>query len=467
MKVKKVLHFSIGPIGGAILGFISLPIVTWFFSSEDIGRLTIFQVAINFCLLLFGLGLDQAYVREFYEVENKPVLLKTVMLPGQSLLFLFGVILTLLPWSISAMLFGIDSSFLTILLFVGVLIAFHARFLSLVIRMQERGLAFSMSQLLPKLLFLIIIGFYVGYASKAVFEDLMLAYVISMLAVLLIFIWNTRSQWVPAITASVDKKKLNHMIQYTIPLIGGGIAFWGLTAIDRFFLRALSSYEELGIYSVSVSFAGGALVFQSIFSTVWAPTVYKWAAEGIDPNRIKNTMDYVTLAVIVIWSLTGIFSWLVSYILPSEYEKVQFLLLVAMAYPLLYTLSEATGVGIGIKRKTMYSLLAAILSLIVNIAGNIFLIPNYGATGAAIASSIAFMVFFLVKTEASARLWMAFSRAKMYLVVLTALVISIVINISSLPLYKMQLAWTLLLVLVLLMYKKHVIQTICYLKAIY
>jgi O-antigen/teichoic acid export membrane protein len=430
-----VLAFSVGPIGAAALGLITLPIVAWLFSPEDIGRLTMLQVTVSFALLLFSLGLDQAYVREFHEVEDKSGLLKAVFVPGFVILVVALFAIALSPWSVSELLFGIDSVLLSTLLYASVLLAFGSRFLSLILRMQERGLAFSVSQLLPKFLFLLIVLGYLWLGAEAVFDNLIMANFISLTAVFLVFAWNTRKDWIPALTATIDKAKQNQMIRYAIPLIGSGVAFWGLTAMDKVLLRSLSTFEELGVYSVAVSFAGAALVFQAIFSTVWAPVVYKWAAEGVEPQKIKNVMDYVTLAVVVIWSLAGMISWVVTYILPPEYNQVQYILLAAMAYPLLYTLSESTGVGIGIKRKTMFSLLAAIVSLIVNGIGNWLLIPIYGAAGAAMASAVAFFIFFAIRTEASSKLWESFERWRMYGLMVGLVALSLVLNSNQINAY--------------------------------
>lgn len=416
-------------MGAALMGLVTLPIVAWLFSPEDIGRLTMLQVTISFTLLLFSLGLDQAYVREFHEVKDKPSLLKAVFVPGFVILLVALIGLVLSPWSASLLLFGIDSMLLSALLYGAILLSFGSRFLSLILRMQERGLAYSMSQLLPKLLFLIIVVGYVWMGAEVIFNNLIMANFLSLLTVFIIYVWNTRKDWLPAFSASVDKAKQKKMIRYAIPLIGSGLAFWGLTAMDKVFLRNLSSFEELGIYSVAVSFAGAALVFQAIFSTVWAPIVYKWAAEGVDPSKIKNVMDYVTIAVVFIWSFAGMFSWLVTYILPPQFNTVQYLLLAAMAYPLLYTLSESTGVGIGIKRKTMYSLFAAVVALIINAIGNWWLIPTYQAAGAAMSSAVAFFVFFVIQTEASARLWISFERWKMYTLITSLVVLSLLLNI--------------------------------------
>jgi len=445
MNTRKVLAFSVGPIGAAFLGLITLPVIAWLFSPEDIGRLTMLNVIVSFALLLFSLGLDQAYVREFHEVEDKPGLLKAVFIPGFLILLIALTAVGLSPWSISGLLFGIDSLLLSGLMVLAIVLSFFSRFLSLILRMQERGLAFSMSQLLPKLLFLVIVLGYLWLGASAIFENLMLANVLALSMVFILYAWNTRKDWIPALTASIDKAKQNQMIRYAIPLIGSGVAFWGLTTMDKVFLRSLSTFEELGIYSVAVSFAGAALVFQAIFSTVWAPVVYKWAAEGVDPKKIKNVMDFVTLAVIVIWSLAGMFSWVVTYILPPEYDNVQYILLTAMAYPLLYTLSESTGVGIGIKRKTMFSLLAAVVALMINAIANWLLIPIYGAAGAAMGSALAFFVFFAIRTEASSKLWESFERSRMYGFVLLLLVLSLVVNLIDVGLVQITFYSTVLL----------------------
>lgn len=429
MNAKKILQFSIGPVGAAAIGLLSLPLVAWYFSAEDLGRLSMLQVAVGFALLLFSLGLDQAYVREFHEEDDKPSLLKATFLPGFIVLIavLTGGVFS--PYSLSFLLFGIESLSITVLLCITVVLSFFSRFLSLILRMQERGFAYSMSQLLPKFLFLLVILSYILCKADAVFKNLLTAYFISIFAVFAIFVWSTRKDWLPCFSAKINREKQIQMVRYALPLIASGLAFWGLTAIDKIFLRSFSTFSELGIYSLAVSFAAVALVFQSVFSTVWAPVVYRWAANGVESKKIEDVIDYVTLAILIIWSLTGMLSWIVALILPAEYTKVPHILLAAIAYPLLYTLSEATGVGVGISRKTGYSLLAAAISFSVNVIGNWLLIPSYGAAGAAVASLLAFFTFFIIRTEASVIVWIGFSRKRMYLLVSSISFVSVIVNL--------------------------------------
>lgn len=64
---------------------------------------------------------------------------------------------------------------------------------------------------------------------------------------------------------NLENEKMRQMIHYSMPLIGSGLAFWGLTTLDKVLLRSLSGFEELGIYALAVSFAAAGLILQSIF----------------------------------------------------------------------------------------------------------------------------------------------------------------------------------------------------------
>jgi O-antigen/teichoic acid export membrane protein len=412
---RKIAAFAIGPIGGALLGLITLPIITWFFPQEDVGRMAMLQVTIGFSTLLFSLGLDQAYVREFHEVDNKPALLKRSVVPGLMLLVFTLALLLSLGDSLAGWLFDVPEWHLSLLVAAAVLAAFVSRFLSLVLRMNERGLAYSMSQLLPKLLLLVIIGAYVLTGANNTLTNLVIANTSAFVLVCVVFGFNTRNVWMVSIASELDVQSLKSMLRFGLPLIASGLAFWSLTAVDKLFLKALSDFKELGVYSVAVSFAAAATVFKAIFSTVWAPTVYKWVANGQNLEKISEVTRYVLLVVVFLFSMAGLLSGFVVYILPDNYSDVRWIVVACMGFPLFYLLSEATVVGIGITKKTAYALVAPTGALVVNIVGNMALIPEFGSAGAAASTCVAFFVFFVIRTEVSAYLWKMSNRWVLYI----------------------------------------------------
>lgn len=414
MSPTKILHFALGPIGSALLGFITLPIIAWVFSQEDVGKMALLNVVLSFATLFFTLGLDQGYVREFHESENRPLLLKTAVLPG--LILLLIVLATSLAFGswLAEVVFSLESTSVSWFLGLALLASFISRFLSLVLRMNERGLAFSMSQLLPKAFVLIIIVSYLLLNVTKSFEHLLLANTLAIVFACLIFVWNTHKEWRLSLSQKIDLQQLRKMLHFGLPLILGGIAFWGLTSLDRILLSRWSSYSELAVYSISVSFAAAATIFQSVFSTVWAPTVYKWASKDEGYDKVIMVSRYVLLLVIILFCVAGLLSWVVPFILPAEYAKVQWILVACFAYPLFYTLSETTVVGIGIARKSAYAMLACMLALLVNVACNYILIPRYGAAGAASSTALAFWVFLVFRTEFAILVWKPLPRFSLY-----------------------------------------------------
>lgn len=149
----KILGYGIGPVGSGVLSLITLPLLTWFYSVEDIGRISMLQVAASFSTLLFCLGLDQVYTREYHEFENKPKLFKQAFAPGFLLMVLGCIVISLIGLDkISLWLYGVSSDFLSAVSLMCFLLVFVSRFLSLILRMEDRA-AYSMSQLLPKVFF--------------------------------------------------------------------------------------------------------------------------------------------------------------------------------------------------------------------------------------------------------------------------------------------------------------------------
>ncbi len=414
MTPQKIAAFAIGPIAGALLGLITLPIITWFFSQEEVGRMAMLQVTIGFSTLLFSLGLDQAYVREFHEVDDKPALLIRALLPGLSILLVTLLGLLSFTGTLAGWVFERPEWHLSLLIATVLLAAFISRFLSLVLRMNEQGLAYSMSQLLHKLVLIVIVGGYVWLGVDKNLTNLVLANTVAFLLVCVVLAFNTRREWIAGITAPLDLQRLKGMLGFGFPLILGGVAYWGLTAIDKVFLRAMVSFEELGIYAVAVSFAGAATILQSVFSTVWAPMVYKWASKGEGLENVYKVNRYILCLVVLLFCLAGMLSWVVTLFLPANYAAVQWILVSCLGAPLLYTLSETTVMGIGVSRRSSFALLAALVAFVVNLVGNWLMIPRFGAGGAAVSTCISFWVFFVMRTEFSIYLWKPMPRLMLY-----------------------------------------------------
>lgn len=414
MNKKKIMFFALGPVFSGILGSLTLPAISWLFSKEDIGRITMLQIVCSFCTLLFSLGLDQAYVREYHETKRKSSLLFLVLFPGLFLLLLS--IFICLPYNtlIENFIYERNGGNLFLFTVLSVVSVYISRFFALVLRMQEKALSYSISQFAPKLAFFIIILCFWRLSFPRNLYNLVFAHFLSISTTFVTLALLIKSDLLTIFSEEIQWKDLKGLLSFGFPLILGGVAFWGLSAMSRISLRNLSSYSELGTYSVALSAAGVASLLQGVFSTVWSPVVYKWASQGEKLEKIDRIMEYVLAFVVFTFSICGMTSWLIPKLLPRDYYSVQFIFIACLGQPLLYTLSEVTVVGICLARKTFYSMLAPLLAGLVNFGLCNLFIPFYGARGAAIATYFAFLVFFVVRTEGSVWVWRDIPRMKMY-----------------------------------------------------
>lgn len=103
--LKKLGSFSVGPIVSAFLGFITVPLVTYFISTEEYGRCSMFTLAQSAAAMLIYLGLDQAFVREYHSFSDRiDRLMANVIRIPLCMVLLIDIVLLCMPGRISVIL---------------------------------------------------------------------------------------------------------------------------------------------------------------------------------------------------------------------------------------------------------------------------------------------------------------------------------------------------------------------------
>nr|WP_295084708.1 lipopolysaccharide biosynthesis protein [uncultured Roseateles sp.] len=418
MDRRSILGFAVGPIGASFLGFVSLPLSTWLFAPDDVGRISMLQTATAIGTVAFTLGLDQSFARQYHQCRQRGALLRTTAWPGLALLLTAALaLLAFWPKLLSQQMYGIESTVLSAVTLVGIIAAYLSRFSSLVLRMSERGLAFSMSQLLPKVMYIACLGLLALNTTRH-FNQLLTAQTASLVAASAIFAWNTRTAWLlkdaPTQPGSTSAPGLPALLRYGIPMMTAGLAYWTLEAIDKVMLRSLSSFTELGHYSVAMGVASVAATLSTIFTTVWVPTAFKWAEEPDCGPRITALQRKLVAASVLIVSGAGSLSFALDWLLPASYGPVRELLALCMLPALFYAVSEVTGIGAAISHRSGLVLLCALITATANVGLNFWLIPLSGASGAATATALSFFLMLILRTETSALSWQSLPRAGVY-----------------------------------------------------
>ncbi|MBU3191720.1 oligosaccharide flippase family protein [Clostridium bowmanii] len=409
--LKSLFGFSVGPIVAAVLAFITVPVTTYFVSPDDFGKAAMYTMGYTLSSMFVFLGLDQAFVREYSESENKNNLF------WNSLIFplIFSIILAFLYVifykQTSMLMFDSVEKYIIIILALSLPFAIIDRFNLLVLRMEEKAKVYSFFNILNKLLNIVVLIPYLIFIDSS-FKGIINATFISLIIICVVESYFVKHVW--KVKFTLDKKLLVKLFKYGIPLVPATVIGWLFSSMDRIALRQWSTFNEIGIYSAAFKIVAVLGIIQSAFCTFWVPTALRWHKEKVSNDKYVQVSDTILAAMVVVFSFIVLFKDVIIRLLSSNYitaaKSVPFLLL----FPIMYTISETTTLGISFSRKTYFNIIISLVAALSNYVGNLLLVPKLGSVGASISTGISYIIFFWMRTLISRRLWFKFD-LKLYL----------------------------------------------------
>ena len=196
-------------------------------------------------------------------------------------------------------------------------------------------------------------------------------------------------------TWKVSFEKCKYLLKEAYPLILAGTVFVFFTRIDQVMLGSMVGDKSVGIYSAAVRLSEGWLFIPSIIATSLFPAMLN--ARKVDYSlylqRTQHLLNLMVLIGIVVAVVTMFIAQpFVSLIFGSDYDESPLVLIIhiwGMLFTSISIISFRYFLSEGLQ---IYSFYRAFAGLILNIVLNYFLIPIYGAVGAAIATVISQMV---------------------------------------------------------------------------
>lgn len=438
--IKKLVGFSLGPVVGAFISFITIPVTTYFISPTEFGKASMFMVVQSFAVTFLYLGIDQSYTKEYNYITNKSVLFQNALLIplGIAVLLLIGV--SMFPGAFSTLLFDSEEYVLISVLF-GVMLVFSVieRFILLSARMEEKSFEYSFYTILIKFLILIFTMLFILFGDKsftAVVYATILGQIVGDSFLILKYFPLFKIH-----KGFFNKKLVKRMLYFGLPLIVAASINNLLNTSGRFFLRGYSTYSELGIYNVALKIAAIITIIQTAFTSFWVPTAYRWHKEKKDMKHFTAISEILLLIMTVIFFLILFFKGYIVLILSSQYVDAQYVVGMLSMIPILYTLSETTTLGIVFSGKSYYNVWVSVLSIIPNLILCYLLVPTLGTKGAAIGSAVSYVFFCILRTWFSNKCGFVVSFKKQFINIIIFF-LAAVINLFDSP-------YTLLLTIIL------------------
>lgn len=423
---KKFLGFSMGPVIGAFISFITIPLTTYFISPEEYGKASMFTLFQVLIITLLYLGLDQAYTREYHESDNKINLLKNAMFLPLIFSILIFILIYLNLNTVSTFLFGSDGyNIATVLFGLTIIFLIIERFLMLSIRMEEKAMEYSLLSIILKLNVLIFTLLFVLLVRRD-FLAVVYSTALGQLVADLYLIIRYR-KYFSFSNFYIDKALISKLLKFGAPLILTASFTHLLNSLDRIGLRAWSTFYEIGLFTAALKISGLLTIIQTSFTSFWVPTAYRWFSENKDIKHYEFVSRILLLVMSVVLILILLLKDLIVILLGNEYVDTKFIIGLLCLHPIMYTISETTTLGIVFSRKSYYNIWVSVLSIISNVILIYLLIPKYGAVGAAVATGVTYIIFFLARSYLSNKCWIGFS-IKPHIIVSAILFIATIVN---------------------------------------
>lgn len=410
-KVKHTLRHSIiyglGHVGAKLIGVVLLPLYTRYIAVSEYGILAVLEVTIAMLTQVLIMGQPNALLRLYSLTEYKEKRAETfATILGFT--FLCGLIfwlssLLLLP--LMAPLFSWPPNFVHLVHICAAIIFSEMIALLLLshLRSREESTLYAFTSFARIFVILGLNIYLIVYAGTGI-RGILYANLFGNLAIILVLLPIVFVRMVPKFDAGI----LIAATRFGFPLIFAGLANMLLNMGDRYLLRWLAGYDEVGLYNLGYKIAGvlNVLLIQS-FTLTFLPAAYKIYGKTGDKRYFAKMMTYFVFVLVLAGLAVASFSreMVETFALNADYlAAYKIIPLIALAYIFSGAKSVAT-LGLYLKGKTKHIAYSTIIAVLFNLALNLLLIPQYGMMGAAVATVAAFLLLFFITYWASNRFY--------------------------------------------------------------
>ncbi len=396
--IKNSAIYGIGNISVKLVGFILVPFLTdpAYLSVQDYGALGVLEAVNQIVIYLIGLGLYNSMFRWYYEQdenENKSTFF-TALLVVSSLLLLAVSLAYVFRGEIGQLVF--DSSKynrVILLLIVSTGLQAFGQLPAALMRLQDRAAFFTTSNVVKLIVTLLVTLYYLlwlGEGLVAIYVGQIAGFVVYTIMLLPYMYRNS--------ALKIHVAVFTEMMGYGLSMMIAGLAGASINVIDRFVLNSMSGLEEVGFYSLGykVSSVIKVLVIGSV-SMALTPIIFRKINDKDSHRFYSKTMTYYGFGMMICIMGISLFSKeLLKIFTGSTLYWSAFSVIPILAFGLYFVaLKDIVVTGLHITKKTSrISLMTTVVSVL-NLSLNILLIPWFGAEGAAFASLLSQLVYFL------------------------------------------------------------------------
>lgn len=405
--------YGVGLVLNKSLGFLLLPVYTNYFTPADWGVFNIVWSLWIFLSVLYSLGFENSFMKYFIEEKNKQRKAEIYSSVLTALLFSSLVFSLCIyfgsDWINNLLHFEDERKGIFLIKVLAVLLFFDTiyRIPLLLLRAELNTKVYTYLTIVTLIinlglnLFLIIVQ---GYGIEAIFYS----YIASVFVTTLICLVITS----PYLTSKISFTEIKRQLNFGFKFIFIGLFILIIDVSDRFFLKYFYNESVVGIYSANYRLGTVMSLIISAYKFSWTPYFMNLSENPDNKKIISSIFTYFVF--------TGLFLFLFFsfFIEPIVQIKIGGYYILNQAYwsglkiiPIILLSYFFSGLHSNLTVAPFFSdrtdvlLKISVIGLIANVGLNLYLIPKYGMTGAALATLLTYIIMFAVLYNRSQKLF--------------------------------------------------------------
>ncbi len=410
---KNTLWLTLAEIGAKGLGFVIAIIIARYLGPEDFGR---YAFAISFVTLFMVLA----------DFGMRPLLVREVARNNQLAEKYLANFLTLKIW-LTFVLFGavalalwiygtpLDLFILTMVAAVEIGINSFSEIFRGVFQAFERMKYETTSRILNK--FLILVGVVAAVVLGLRTLSIMLVLLISGIVTVIYTIVVCQKHFAK-IKLAFDKVFIKEALKQSALFAVTNIFISVYFKIDTVMLEKMRSATEVGYYNTAYELVFAFMFVPTVFSAAVYPVLSRFFKEN--PGKIQALVArfakyYLLAAIALVTFLMLLGGPLIKLFFGAQYEPSVFLFQQLAVVLIFVFLNYLSGTLLNASNKQVVSTWASGICAAANVGLNLWLIPVYGASGAAVATIITEAILCLITfIYIDRRLYRIFTRENLF-----------------------------------------------------
>jgi O-antigen/teichoic acid export membrane protein len=402
---KNVFIFTSSNVVRSAIPFLLLPILTRYLTPNDYGIVATFQVLLSFAIVFINLNMHGAVAINYYKIEKEDLRIyigNVISIIFISFLITFFLILFLKnPLS---HIIKFPENWMPII----IVVAFFQSFFTIALTLwqaKQKALSYGLFQIAQTAMnvsiSLILIVTYGWQWQGRVLGVVSASIIFGFISILILYHKK-------AFKFSINKSYIKDALIFGIPLVPHSMGTWIITSIDKVFINSMVDVASTGIYTVGYQVGMIIGLLSTSFNKAWAPFLFEKLKENNFSTKlriVKFTYLYALCINLMALALSLIAPAFLKIFVSNDFHlSYKYVFWISLGY-------AANGMYymvvnyIFYVKKTYVLAWITFLSAGINIVLNFFFIKANGAIGAAQATTVTFLISFILTWILSAKVY--------------------------------------------------------------